>query len=195
MYYFTNNALTVEYKSTNIPVYFNPIDEDWKREKCSSLGFTYKKPITNQEFTPFMVPVERVYTTHFPIILSELICGDRKIRKQFARNIIENLVSNEDIKKLFQTKDMFEKYIAKTTILKAPNEPIDEEVVKSKWYTLEILAAAYYLKTCIYVYDYSFNVWILLRNSYTTFDSKNEKCIYLYLTKNRMGVVTNLTSP
>ncbi|XP_050529954.1 uncharacterized protein LOC126899276 isoform X3 [Daktulosphaira vitifoliae] len=126
MYYFTNNALTVEYKSTNIPVYFNPIDEDWKREKCSSLGFTYKKPITNQEFTPFMVPVERVYTTHFPIILSELICGDRKIRKQFARNIIENLVSNEDIKKLFQTKDMFEKYIAKTTILKAPNEPIDE---------------------------------------------------------------------
>ncbi|XP_050525984.1 uncharacterized protein LOC126896880 isoform X2 [Daktulosphaira vitifoliae] len=244
--------LKTQFKRAKSPLYYNPVDANWKRAKCSSLGLTYKEPIWKHELTSYMIPVESFHTEFaLPIVLSELICGDRNLKNHFARNIVKNLTSNEDIEKLFENKDLFEEYIANSMIIKRPDIPVDvneeikcpvcyekkyrtyyfngcthrvceicadkliikmnyncpfcrrfypesnenNEVVISIWDTVEILAAAYYLNVCIYVYEFPENIWILYRNISTRFDSKNEKCIYLYKTEIHWGVVTNLTSP
>ncbi|XP_050525980.1 uncharacterized protein LOC126896878 isoform X2 [Daktulosphaira vitifoliae] len=244
-YIYNANKIKIDFEVVDSLHYYNPVDADWKRKKCSSLGFTYKEPNTKHEFTPYTVPVEFHYTKiAMALILSELICGDRNLIYHFARNIVNNLKSNEDIEKLFETKEMFKNYIAKTTKAETLNEetecPIcydskyptyyfsgcthrvcyicadkliikrnyycpfcrtyydgfyeNKEIALSWWDTLEILAAAYYLNACIYIYDYRLDNWILYRNYSTKFDYKNEKCVYLYKTEYNMGVVTNLTS-
>ncbi|XP_050525982.1 uncharacterized protein LOC126896879 isoform X2 [Daktulosphaira vitifoliae] len=120
-----NGKINIQYKIIESPLYYNPVDTDWKREKCNSLGFTYKEPNTKLKFTSYMIPVEHYYDkVAISIIFSELICGDRKKSKQFGRNIVKNLISNEHIEKLFETKEMFEEYIAISTMFTVATQPI-----------------------------------------------------------------------
>ncbi|XP_050525986.1 uncharacterized protein LOC126896881 isoform X2 [Daktulosphaira vitifoliae] len=117
--------IKLHHKKINSPVYYNPVDTIWKIEKCHSLGFTYKEVNTKVMFTSFVLPVELYYTEKsLPIILSELICGDRLLRKRFARNIVNNLISNDDIKQLFKTEKMYNEYIAKYVTLNTTAQPI-----------------------------------------------------------------------
>ncbi|XP_050525989.1 uncharacterized protein LOC126896882 isoform X2 [Daktulosphaira vitifoliae] len=112
---YTDTNLKIHFRTIRSPLYYNPVDTDWKKEKCNSLGFTYKEPNKKHMFTPYTIPSELFYSTVIPILLSELICGDKKFMNHFARNIVKNLKSNENIEKLFETKEMFDNYIAKTT--------------------------------------------------------------------------------
>ncbi|XP_050521820.1 uncharacterized protein LOC126894681 isoform X1 [Daktulosphaira vitifoliae] len=237
---------TKEFKTSH---YYNPVDEEWKREKCRSLGFTFNEPITEQKFTSFMIPVDSFFNNDgMYYILSEVVCGSQKIRHQLQRNIIQNLMENQDIKQLFGD-ELFNDYIKNTIKISDPVEPDRRESceacpicyenstiiletcnhaicqectdklkikkqyncplcrsqiekfidingeVQSKCGCIELFAAAYYLDVCIYVYDNIQKYWLVYRKdwpNYDNLDMKDEKCIYLYVTENRFGIVHNV---
>ncbi|XP_050521821.1 uncharacterized protein LOC126894681 isoform X2 [Daktulosphaira vitifoliae] len=183
---------TKEFKTSH---YYNPVDEEWKREKCRSLGFTFNEPITEQKFTSFMIPVDSFFNNDgMYYILSEVVCGSQKIRHQLQRNIIQNLMENQDIKQLFGD-ELFNDYIKNTIKISDPVEPDRRGEVQSKCGCIELFAAAYYLDVCIYVYDNIQKYWLVYRKdwpNYDNLDMKDEKCIYLYVTENRFGIVHNV---
>lgn len=71
----------------NHEVYFNPVDEDWKRETCGRLGFTYKrKKLVNM--VPDMNPLNRCDQVHNLVkVLSEFICGDRNLHIKLKKKL------------------------------------------------------------------------------------------------------------
>ncbi|XP_050539611.1 uncharacterized protein LOC126904544 isoform X2 [Daktulosphaira vitifoliae] len=110
-----------------IPQYFNPIDDEWKREKCSSLGFTYKEPVTSQLFTVNVVPVDILNKRYFLYrILSDLICGDGSLHSELQKKILISLTKNPVMEELFVTKEKFNDYLNKHVIIK--DSDMDEGV-------------------------------------------------------------------
>ncbi|XP_050533141.1 uncharacterized protein LOC126901053 isoform X2 [Daktulosphaira vitifoliae] len=169
----------IEY--VDLPFYYTPVDKEWCREKCKSLGFTYQEPIMNQKLTSNMFPVDVFFDNQgFFIVLSELICRDIKINHNIHRNIIENLIKNENIKKFVNNDSWFENNIT--------------SVNKNPYIEMVIFAAAYYLDVCIYVFKKEYDAWIYFRKgwpNYNEIDMKNEKCIYLYMDEDHTNFMTN----
>ncbi|XP_050533989.1 uncharacterized protein LOC126901531 [Daktulosphaira vitifoliae] len=178
VYYFSTTYL-------DLPYHYKPVDNEWCREKCTSLGFTYQKSIMNQKLTPNKIPVEFYFNKNGLFdVLSDLICRDRKFSLDMYRNTSINRLKNKDIKKFVRNSRRFQKNI----------KPGVENII----WELDIFAAAYYLDVCIYLFEEYKNIWIYFRKGwpqYKKVDMKNEKCIYLYTCENYIGVVTNVTGP
>ncbi|XP_050539608.1 uncharacterized protein LOC126904543 isoform X2 [Daktulosphaira vitifoliae] len=114
-------------KELTIPQYFNPVDDEWKREKCRSLGFTYKEPVTYQHFTRNVIPVDILNQKYCLYrILSDLICGDSSLHSKLQKKILISFRENPIMHELFLTKEIFNEYLSKHVIIR--ESEIDEEV-------------------------------------------------------------------
>ncbi|XP_050547074.1 uncharacterized protein LOC126908821 [Daktulosphaira vitifoliae] len=137
----------------------------------------------NQKLTPNMIPVDIYFNENGLFdVLSELICRDRKFSLDMYKNTSKNLIKNKEIKKFINNDSWF-----KNKIIADARSPCWE---------LDIFAAAYYLDVCIYFFKKEYDTWVYFRKGwprYEKVDMKNEKCIHLYLDKNYIGVVTNVT--
>lgn len=69
-------SIKFDYEDLSIPVYFNPVDEEWKREKCRQMGFTYKGQTYFSKGIPL---IQNDLRKNLYQVLSELICGDRNL--------------------------------------------------------------------------------------------------------------------
>ncbi|XP_050522439.1 RING finger protein PFF0165c-like isoform X2 [Daktulosphaira vitifoliae] len=101
----------------NFQFKFNPVDEEWKRNKCESMGLTF---IKNKEF-------ESVFSQKYKIrqlykVLSDLICGDTTFSTTLQENICSSIKTNDDIKKLFPDEESFNNYLNDYIIFKNPDE-------------------------------------------------------------------------
>ncbi|XP_050539610.1 uncharacterized protein LOC126904543 isoform X4 [Daktulosphaira vitifoliae] len=106
-------------KDLTITQYFNPVDDEWKREKCRSLGFTYKEPVTYQHFTRNVIPLDIVNERkHLYRILSDLICGDSSLHSKLQKKILISFRENPIMHELFLTKEIFNEYLSKHVIIR-----------------------------------------------------------------------------
>ncbi|XP_050522445.1 uncharacterized protein LOC126895033 isoform X2 [Daktulosphaira vitifoliae] len=90
----------------NFKFQFNPVDEEWKKNKCESLGHTF---ITD---TPFVLAYYQKYRYQdLYKVLSNVICGDTKFSTSLQKNICLSINTNDDIKKLFRDEESFNEYL------------------------------------------------------------------------------------
>ncbi|XP_050539599.1 uncharacterized protein LOC126904540 isoform X4 [Daktulosphaira vitifoliae] len=114
-----------------IPYYFNPVDDEWKREKCSSLGFTYKEPVTHQLLTINVVPVDILNNRHYLFrTLSNIICGDSNLHSKLKKQVSLSLIENPIMEEMFGTKENFSDYLSKFVLIKDSDTTMDEGAVK-----------------------------------------------------------------
>ncbi|XP_050522222.1 uncharacterized protein LOC126894914 isoform X3 [Daktulosphaira vitifoliae] len=102
-----DNRIKMNYYVTklNFQFKFNPVDEEWKKNKCENLGFTF----TNHK--PFVSAFIQTYKCQdFYKLLSDLICGDRKFSMKLRKKICNSIKTNDDIKKLFRDEVSFNDY-------------------------------------------------------------------------------------
>ncbi|XP_050545038.1 uncharacterized protein LOC126907646 isoform X2 [Daktulosphaira vitifoliae] len=193
-----------------------------------------------------MVPIETFYDRHDLFkLLANFLCGERKYDNILKKKIIQSMKNNEDIKKLFESKELYDIYMSSSRIVNKI-KPIDINdtkcpvcYVKSPYViakcrhplcyecaeslrirnqkscplctmpfniiasiqdgfvisnngSVELLAAAYLLDVCIFVYINNKD-WFLFRKdwpNYDKLDMKDEKCIYLYMNETQIGIVT-----
>ncbi|XP_050522429.1 uncharacterized protein LOC126895026 [Daktulosphaira vitifoliae] len=97
--------LIVNSRYLNVQFYYNPIDEEWKREKCIRLGFTFNE---HKEFN-----YNEVLSDNFNLykVLSDLICGDEKFSIKLQKKICLSIKSNDHIKQLFLVEESFDDYL------------------------------------------------------------------------------------
>ncbi|XP_050533986.1 uncharacterized protein LOC126901530 isoform X2 [Daktulosphaira vitifoliae] len=186
------NQISYGGKFLDLPFHYKPVDKEWCREKCTSLGFTYKEPNMNQKLTPNMIPVDIFFNNRLLYhVLSELICRNYRFYFSIYRNTVENLITNEEIKRFINNDSWFENVLKQ----RVQNE---RSSFNSNIRDLEIFAAAHYLDVCIYVFKDKLNLWMYFRKgwpNYNEVNMENEKCIYLYENNHHIGVVTNVNNP
>ncbi|XP_050548672.1 uncharacterized protein LOC126910284 [Daktulosphaira vitifoliae] len=189
------DGITLKYNTIefNIPLYYNPVDEKWRIEKCVKLGFTHNKSMVGEMFISNMIPVD-IFFNKFGIyeLLSEYLCKNLKLSSQMQRNVLEKLNESEKILAFFRRRDWFDLYIKKYII-------VEEERIQSQCGDVEMFAISEYLDVCIYLYRSENNDWTVFREknwpNYDGVDMKDEECIYLYLNNDRIGIVSNVTGP
>ncbi|XP_050522443.1 uncharacterized protein LOC126895032 [Daktulosphaira vitifoliae] len=102
-----NDKYLIYYKTDlNFQFKFNPVDEDWKKNKCESLGFTFKEHKDFKSAFRQKYHYEELYK-----VLSDLICGDSKFQRTLQKNICSSIITNDDIKKLFPDEESFNDYL------------------------------------------------------------------------------------
>ncbi|XP_050522430.1 uncharacterized protein LOC126895027 [Daktulosphaira vitifoliae] len=90
----------------NFKFNFNPVDEEWKKNKCESLGFTFTK---HKQFVLGYFQKYKYYDLYK--VLSDLICGDTTFSITLQKNICTSIKTNDDIKKLFRDEESFNDYL------------------------------------------------------------------------------------
>ncbi|XP_050522434.1 uncharacterized protein LOC126895028 isoform X5 [Daktulosphaira vitifoliae] len=109
-------------KCLNFKFKFNPVDEDWKRNKCESLGFTF---IQHKKFQSVLC--QNYDTEELYKVFSELICGDSKYLKKLQKNICLSIKTNDDIKNLFADEESFNDYLNHHIIFENPVSPYEKD--------------------------------------------------------------------
>ncbi|XP_050521623.1 uncharacterized protein LOC126894557 isoform X2 [Daktulosphaira vitifoliae] len=90
----------------NFKFKFNLVDKEWRKNKCESLGYTFKKDM------PFVLPYFQTYKYQdLYKVLSDLICGDTKFSTSLQKNICSSINTNDDINKLFRDEESLNEYL------------------------------------------------------------------------------------
>ncbi|XP_050522442.1 uncharacterized protein LOC126895031 isoform X2 [Daktulosphaira vitifoliae] len=141
----------------NFQFKFNPVDEDWKKNKCESLGFTF---IEHKDFKSALC--QNYDIQDFYKVLSDLICGDSKFQKKLHKNICLSIKTNDDIKKLFPDEEVFNDYVNHYIIFENPVSPYNKDgtvkcpicLTKSKLHVLLNKCLHSFCKGCIDILVY-----------------------------------------
>lgn len=79
--------MTFETNPVNVKVYYNPVDEEWRQNKCTSLGLTYKDPFMKRTLIFTMNPVDTKESERFLYLtLAKAICHNRSTYIDLFRN-------------------------------------------------------------------------------------------------------------
>ncbi|XP_050525511.1 uncharacterized protein LOC126896613 [Daktulosphaira vitifoliae] len=181
--------------------YFRRFNNEWKRNKCESLGFKFNESffrsydhdtILNNSILILLTTPLQNYSNCFVDqdnncvfkALSLAICGNISYFQKIRGKVIDNIKNSIELKNFLGGKRRFNNY----TLFKT-----DGDFVGDYGSVIEVLATAEYLDVCIYVYEDECNQWIIYRKdwpNYESIDMKTENCIYLNLYKQSFRIVT-----
>ncbi|XP_050525512.1 uncharacterized protein LOC126896614 [Daktulosphaira vitifoliae] len=181
--------------------YFRPVSNEWKKNKCQSLGLQFNEIIfrsyDNDIYLNNTLPkiltipsltydVDQKNNCIFEA-LSLAICGNKSYFKQIRGKVLDNLKNSKELKNFLGSERRFKNYL----LLKNNGNLVDDYGSVT-----EVLATAEYLDVCIYVYVVEYKQWVLHRKDWPNYESinmKSENCIYLKFCNQSAYVVTAIS--
>ncbi|XP_050534962.1 uncharacterized protein LOC126901991 isoform X2 [Daktulosphaira vitifoliae] len=180
----------------DIDHYFNPVSEQWQlnmqnklKFKCSTKNFE----VVRKSKQPKLLNKPDQICNHtvkkencFYRALSTIICGNDQYHNDLRFLIIEHLKNNnaymENLLGQFNMEDYLWQHLSTD-----PSINISPDIV-------EILAAAVFLETCIYEYDYITQKWNFYHKDWPNYQSfsNNQQCIYIAQSRTEFSLVCNV---
>ncbi|XP_050525514.1 uncharacterized protein LOC126896616 [Daktulosphaira vitifoliae] len=163
--------------------YFKPVSNEWRTQKCESLGFKFNKSssflkknkttdslyLLTELDEQFLVYDDRENCLYMTLLLA--ICGDKMNYYDLRKKVLNNMRNSKELLNLIGEENL-DKYL---TLKK-------EKVLNDYASVVELIATAEYLDVCIYLYVPAFKEWILYYKdwpNYEKFNMENEHCLYL----------------